>query len=140
VWGGGEPPAGATTPAVRRLAARLAAHGFAATASGRLVWVVLDPAPADAATQVTRARALADVPIVLAIAGARPAALEPLLADAELALVVLPAGAEEPLRTLALATLPSHGSLAVPPLPPGPPRWAAMAGLARMRSLKPVPR
>jgi hypothetical protein len=140
VWGGGEPPAGATTPAVRRLAGRLAAHGLSSTASGRLAWVALDPSPADAATQLLRARALADAPIVLAIAGPRPAEFEPLLADAELALVVLPAEAEEPLRSLALATLPSRASLAVPPLPPGPPRWAAMAGLARMRSLRAVPR
>jgi hypothetical protein len=140
VWRGGEPPAGATTPAVRRLAARLAAHGLAATASGRLAWVALDPAPGDAAAQVQRARALAGAPVVLAVAGPRPAAFEPLLADAALALVVLPAEADETLRALALATLPSRASLAVPPLPPGPPRWAAMAGLARMRSLKPVAR
>jgi hypothetical protein len=140
VWGGGEPPAGATTPAVSRLAARLAAHGLAATASGRLAWIALAPTPADAATQVLRARALADTPIVLAVAGPRPAALEPLLADTDLALVVLPPEADEPLRALALASLPARASLAVPPLPPGPPRWAAMAGLARMRSLKPVPR
>jgi hypothetical protein len=140
VWGGGEAPAGATTPAVRRLAARLAAHGLGATASGRLAWVALDSSPARAATQVMHARALAATPIVLAVAGPRPAALEPLVADADLALVVLAAEAEEPLRALALETLPSRVSLAVPPLPPGPPRWAAMAGLARMRSLKPASR
>jgi hypothetical protein len=118
----------------------LAAHGLAATASGRLAWLALDPSPADAATQLLRARALVDAPLVLAMAGPRPAAFEPLLADADLALVVLSADAEEPLRALALATLPSRASFAVPPIPPGPPRWAAMAGLARMRSLRPVPR
>jgi hypothetical protein len=73
----------------------------------------------------------------LAIAGPRPPALEPLLAAADLAIAVLPAGTEEALRELAVATLPARIALTLPPLSPGPPRWAAMAGLARLRSLPP---
>ena len=137
---GGEMPAGATTPAVRRLAARLATGGLPATACGRLAWVALDAEPRQAAEQVERCRALAGVPLVLAIAGPRAPAFEPLLADAELAVAVLPAEADDALRVLAVATLPSRDALVLPPLPPGPPRWAAMAGLARLRSLKAVPR
>jgi hypothetical protein len=136
VWGGGEAPAGATTPAVRRLAARLAAQDLPGTACGRLVWVPLAAAPEAAAAQVERVRGRSGVPLVLAIAASRPAALEPLIAGADHALAVLPAEADDTLRALALATLPHRRSRVVAPLPPGPPRWAAMAGLARLRALR----
>jgi hypothetical protein len=130
-----ESPAGATTPGARRLAARLAAHGLAATACGRLAWLTLEHDPADAADQVRRCLTVAGAPVVLAIAGARPPAFEPLLAELDLAIAVLPSDIEPALRELALVTLRARERAVVPPLPPGPPRWAAMAGLARLRSL-----
>ena len=72
---------------------------------------------------------------MLAVAGARPEAFEPLLGELELCVAVLPAGIDPPLRELAIARLPARARAVVAPLPPGPPRWAAMAGLARLRSL-----
>jgi hypothetical protein len=130
-----ESPAGATTPGARRLATRLAARGLPATACGRLAWLRLEPATAAAAEQVRRCLALAGVPVVLAVAGARPPAFEPLLAELDLAIAVLPPDIEPALRELALVTLPAPDRAVLPPLLPGPPRWAAMAGLARLRSL-----
>jgi len=127
-------PAGATTPGARRVAAALDAEGLRATACGRLAWLALPDDPADAAPTLRRGLALATVPVVIAVAGPRPAAIEPVLATADLALAVLPADASEPLRALALASLPGTGHI-LAPLPPGPPRWGALAGLTRLRSL-----
>jgi hypothetical protein len=131
-------PAGATTPAARRAAAALEAERLRATACGRLAWLALPDDPADAAPVLRRGLAVAAVPVVIAIAGPRPAAFEPVLATADLALAVLPADAAEPLRELALASLPGAGRI-VAPLTPGPPRWAALAGLTRLRSLPEAP-
>lgn len=131
-------PAGATTPGARRVAAALDAEGLRATACGRLAWLALPDDPADAAPTLRRGLALATVPVVIAVAGPRPAAFEPILAMVDLALAVLPADASEPLRALALASLPGTGHI-LGPLPPGPPRWAALAGLTRLRSLPEAP-
>ena len=128
-------PAGATTPAARRLAAALGQDELPATACGRLAWLALPDDPARAVAAVRRALRVASVPVVLAVAGPRPAALEPVLAVADLGLAVLPPDAEEALRDLALVHLPGAVRRVVAPLPPGPPRWAALAGLARLRSL-----
>jgi hypothetical protein len=128
-------PAGATTPGARRLAARLVAHGFSATACGRLAWLALEHDPAAATAQVRRCLAIAGGPVVLAVAGARPPAFEPLLAELDLAIAVLPVDIDSALRDLAVASFRSRERAVLPPLPPGPPRWAAMAGLARLRSL-----
>ena len=128
-------PAGATTPGARRLAARLAAHELPATACGRLAWLALEHDPAAAARQVQRCLAIAGAPVVLAVAGARPPAFEPFLAELDLVIAVLPADIDPALRELALATLRARERAVLPPLAPGPPRWAAMAGLARLRSL-----
>jgi len=136
VWGASVPPAGASTPAVRRLAERHANRGGEAIACGRLAWLALDADPTAAAAQAGRALAVGGAPVVLTVGGPRPAAFEPLLREADLAIAVLPDDAEEALRALALATLPAGTALTLPPLPPGPPRWAAMAGLARLRALK----
>jgi hypothetical protein len=128
-------PAGATTPGARRLAAQLVAHGLPATACGRLAWLALEPQPATAANQFRRCLAVGGGAVVLAVAGARPQAFEPLLAELDLAIVVLPSDIDPALCELALATVRSRDRAVLPPLPPGPPRWAAMAGLARLRSL-----
>jgi hypothetical protein len=129
------PTAGATTRGAGRLAARLQAHGVAATACGRLAWLPLDQDPAVAAALFERCLGLAAVPVVLAVAGPRPAEFEPLLARLDLAAAVLPATADPALCDLARATLPARTAIVVPPLAAGPPRWAALAGLARLRSL-----
>ena len=50
-------------------------------------------------------------------------------------LAVLPADADPALRELVTAALPAGGGAIVAPLRAGPPRWAAMAGLGRLRSL-----
>jgi hypothetical protein len=128
-------PAGATTPGARRLASRLAAQELAATACGRLAWLALDQDPAEAARQFRRCMAMAGAPLVVAVAGPRPEPFEPLLADLHVCIAVLPADADPVLRELAIARLPGRDHAVVPPLPPGPPRWAAMAGLARLRSM-----
>ena len=72
---------------------------------------------------------------MIAVAGPRDAAFEPLIAEVELVLAVLPAGADPALRELVSAGLPSRAGAIVAPLRSGPPRWAAMAGLGRLRSL-----
>jgi hypothetical protein len=128
-------PAGATTPGARRLAGRLAGRDLGATACGRLAWLALDPDPAEAAGQFRRCIAAAAAPAVLAVAGPRPQPFEPLLPDLDLCVAVLAADIDPALRELAVAGLPARDHAIVPPLPPGPPRWAAMAGLARLRSL-----
>jgi hypothetical protein len=128
-------PAGATTPGARRLASRLATDDLAATACGRLAWLALDPAPAEAARQLRRCMTMAGAPLVVAVAGPRPEPFEPLLAELDFCVAVLPADADPVLRELAIARLPGRRHAVVPPLPPGPPRWAAMAGLARLRSM-----
>jgi hypothetical protein len=133
-------PAGATTPGARRLAGRLVAHGLPATACGRLAWVALDRSASEAAAQYRRARSVAGAPVVLAVAGPRPEPLEPLLAEADLCVAVLAADIDPALRELAIARLPGREHAVVAPLPPGPPRWAAMAGLARLRSVPAVKR
>jgi hypothetical protein len=128
-------PAGATTPGARRLASRLGAQDLPATACGRLAWLALDPEPPEAAGQFRRCMTMAGAPLVLAVAGPRPEPFEPLLADLDLCVAVLPADIDPALRELAIARLPARDHAVIAPLPPGPPRWAAMAGLARLRSL-----
>jgi hypothetical protein len=128
-------PAGATTPGARRVAAALAADGLRATACGRLAWLALPDPPGEAASVLRRGLALAGVPVAIAVAGPRPEELEPILATADIAVAVLPAGTGEALRDLAIAHLPGAERGIVGPLPPGPPRWAALAGLTRLRSL-----
>ena len=133
-------PAGATTPGARRLAAPLVAHDLAATACGRLAWLLLDPDPATAAAQFRRCQSITGSPVVLAVAGPRPGEFEPLLADLDLCIAALPRDLDPALREVAVATLPARANAVLPPLPAGPPRWAAMAGLARLRSLPEVGR
>ena len=131
----GEPaarsPAGATTPGARRLAGRLGgprpsrrprAGGSRGSRSTR-------PPPTRPA-QFRRARAVAGVPVVLAVAGPRPEPLEPLLAELDLCVAVLPADIDPALRELAIARLPGarpRGRRAAPARP------AALGGDGRPR-------
>ena len=132
-------PAGAATLGARRVAQRLADRGAAATACGRLAWLVLDDDPGAAAVSARRAVAAAvDAPAVIAVAAPRAAPFESLLAAADLAVVVLATDADPALASLALSGLPAPSATVQPPLAPGPARWAAMAGLARLRGLPEV--
>jgi hypothetical protein len=138
LWRPGAPartPAGAALPAARGLAARLTTEGQRATACVRLAWVVLPDDPAEAADRVRQLAARAGVPVVLGLCGPRPDAFEPLLAEHAVAVAVLPSDADAALRTLAFLALPTPVRAIHAPLPAGPPRWAAMAGLGRLRSL-----
>jgi len=121
------PVAGApATVGARRLAARLVRRGVEAVARGRLVWVALPDAAADAAALARRLDgALADAPLVLALGGARVAPLEPLLAEMEVVVVAAEPGSA--LVDVALARL--ENGVAVPP-PAGFARWLALAGWA----------
>jgi hypothetical protein len=74
--------------ASRQLVASLAAHGFDAQASGRLVRVTLPEDAAPAAAAAARAGAVAAAPVVVALAGPRTAALDRMLAAQDLVVVV----------------------------------------------------
>jgi hypothetical protein len=136
VWGGDRVPAsGLATRAAARLAARLAARDLPASARGRLAWLAL-PADAAAATAaVRRASALVAGPFVTALAGARPAELEALTAEHDLAIVA--ADPATPLGRAALARLAARGIDARACRPPrrGLPRTIALAGLAASKEL-----
>ena len=128
-------PAAAALPAARGLAARLTTEAQRATACARLAWVVLPADPAEAADRVRQLAARAGVPVVLGLCGPRADALEPLLAEQDVAVAVLPSDADAALRTLAFLALPTPVRSIHAPVPAGPARWAAMTGLGRLRSL-----
>jgi hypothetical protein len=116
-----------------RLAARLSAHGLQARARGRLAWLALPAEPATAAAAVRRASAIVEGPLVSALAGARPAELEALIAEHDLAIVTAEPGS--PLARAALAGLAGAGIAASACMPPGRGlrRTLALAGLAAPR-------
>ncbi len=130
-----EPAAPPALPGARRLAAALTAAGTPATGRGRLAWAALPPAPEVAANAWASAResAGADRATVLAVAGPRPAAFDPLLAVQDLVVLVLRDG-EADLAALANATFEATGAtvVTVPPLA-GAARLVALAGLGRLR-------
>jgi hypothetical protein len=98
-------PGGApATAAARRLAARLAGRDLGAAAHGRLVSVALpaDPRAAVAAAGHTGAAA-GGAPVVVVVAGARSADLDPLLAAQDRVIVVPEPGAPEGLEAMAVA-------------------------------------
>jgi hypothetical protein len=101
---GAAPSGGMATSATRRLAARLVARNLVAAARGRLVTVAL---PADPAAAVVAAghvgAAAGGAPVVVVVAGARPTALDPLLAAQERVIVVPAPGAPDGLEALAVA-------------------------------------
>ena len=106
-WTGAEaaepPRSGLAGGAARRLAQRLAARGLVAGACGRVVTVALPASDIEARAAAERTLAAAgDLPLVLAIAGARPPAFDPLLASVDRLIVVPPSGAPAGLERLAI--------------------------------------
>jgi hypothetical protein len=135
---GGPPSALWSAGGARRLAARLAARDLAVRAAGRMVWLALPEDPTEAARVLGRLIGWLDVPVVTALAGPRQAEHDALVADHDLVAAVRPAaggplsaGGAEALTALALERLDGW-SLACDPLPSGPARWRARAGLARL--------
>jgi hypothetical protein len=128
VWGAGEPAPPARAPALpgaARLAARLAARGHTAWATGRLAVATV----ADAA-EAGRVLAAAAGGAVLVVAVPRAPAVDVLLAAGDLVLVAAPE--DDPVTALALAELEALGVPARPvAAPTGPRRALAAAGLAR---------
>ena len=89
--------------AARRLAQRLAARGLVASACGRVVTVALPASDIDARAAAERTLAAAgDIPLVLTVAGARPSAFDPLLANVDRLIVVPPSDAPAGLERLAI--------------------------------------
>jgi hypothetical protein len=106
-WTGSEPAAsprsGLACGEARRLVQRLAARGLVAGACGRVVTVALPASEIEARAATERALAAAgDLPLVLAIVGARSPAFDPLLADLDRLIVVPPSGAPVGLERLAI--------------------------------------
>jgi hypothetical protein len=135
VWrpGGADPVRGTSGPPATRLAARLARRGMPATARGRLAWLALEPEPDAARHAVRRAAAAVDGPLVTALAGSRPPALEALIDEHDLAIVAVEP--DTPLARSALAALLDRcvSAIACPPLPRGPARALSLAGIAAPR-------
>jgi hypothetical protein len=131
--GGEEVRACAATRGAARLATRLAAHGHVAIARGRLVRLVLPLDPAGAATAVHRASAIVDGPLVTALGGTRPAQLEELVAEHDLAVVAT--DPDSPLARAALARLSERGIVATahPPIRGALARALLLAGLTAGR-------
>jgi hypothetical protein len=119
-------------PAAAALARRLRARDLAAAGAGRLVGVDLPAVPGEARTVAVRAAAAAgDVPVVLAVAGPRPAELDDLLASHDRLLVVPSAGAAAGLADLALTDAARVGRAASLLTPP----WGAAGRALAVRGL-----
>jgi hypothetical protein len=126
---------GAAMPSATRLAARLAEADLPATARGRLAWLTLPADPGAAVAAVHRAAAVVDAPLVTALGGARPAALDALVTGHDL--VVVAAEADTALARAALAALPLPRDRALACRPPsrGVPAALARAGLRAPRAV-----
>ena len=136
VWEPGAGDAGARHAATRaagRLATRLSAHDLPATAGGRLARLALPADPAAAVAAVRRASAMVEAPLVTALTGARPAELDDLVAEHDVAVVV--ADPDSPLARAALARLSAHAvaARACAPLGRVLPRRLALAGVSSTR-------
>jgi hypothetical protein len=136
----GAPPLVAVWGAGDERARRDAAHELPARARGRLAWLTLPAEPQAAAAAVRRASVIVEGPLVSALAGARPTALDALVAQHDLAIVA--ADPESPLALAALARLSEAGvaASAHAPLSRGLRRTLVLAGLAtrRLDAGKPV--
>jgi hypothetical protein len=137
VWrsGGGADPTsrGVATRSASRLATRIAGRDLSAVARGRLAWLHLPEEPAAAAAALRRATAAVHGPVVTALAGARPAALDPLVEAHDL--VVVAAEPDTALAGAALAALAGHcvSVVVCRPLPRRLSRALAVAGLVAPR-------
>lgn len=130
VWGAAVPAAAPSVRAAKRLAA---AAGDGVAARGRLAWFALPTEPARAVDALVEAAALVDAPLVTALGGARPPALEALVAGHDL--VVVAAAPDTQLAEAAIARLAERGvpAVACRPLARGAVRGLATAGLAAPR-------
>jgi hypothetical protein len=104
-----------------------------AIARGRLAWLALPAEPALAVDALVGAAAVVDAPLVTALAGARPAALDDLVAGHDL--VVVAAAPSSPLAETAIERLAERGVPAIACRPParGIARTLAVAGWAAPR-------
>jgi hypothetical protein len=114
----------------RRLAAHLRRQDLPARARGRLAWVELGPDAVAAARHATRVGA----PAVLAVTVPRTEAIEAVLAEQDL-LVIVTGEPDGPLARVAAGSLAHVPHRVLSPLPRGPLRALARAGL---RSPRPV--
>ena len=130
VWGAAAPAAAPAGRAAKRLAA---AAGDGAVARGRLAWLALPTEPARTVDALVEAAAVVDAPLVTALGGARPPALEALVAGHDL--VVVAAAPDTRLADAAIARLRERGMPAVAcrPLARGAVRALATAGLTAPR-------
>lgn len=124
--------------ASRRLVASLAAHGFDAQASGRLVRLALPDDAGTAAAAAARAGAVAAAPAVVALAGPRSAALDRTLAAQDVVVVARPPRGEAVLAELACDSVAELGVPTVAcELSPGTrARALASAGVAAPAGLR----
>jgi hypothetical protein len=131
LWGAELPPRAPAARAAAKLAHLGSAAGWpGATARGRLAWLALPPEPAAAIETLLAAAGAVDAPLVTALAGARPALLDDLVAGHDLVVVAAEPGSV--LARTALQRLASRGvrATACRPLGRRAPRALAMAGLA----------
>ena len=133
-------PALAARPA-QRLAVRLDSRGLEAVARGRLAWLALSKPSVGAAAATVRAEAAADGPSVVAVTGPRCDALDALIEDSHLVVVVLPRDADPALAELALAGLSACRApvIVCPPLTGALTRLLALAGRGRLRHAPSAP-
>ena len=123
-------PGAPALPAAASLASRFTRRGLPAVARGRLVWLLLPEVPDEAAAAVRHADASGgEAALVIALARPRDATVDAVVAMCDLAVVAAPPGS-----SLAELALDDIADLRVParaqaPLPPGPARLAALAGL-----------
>jgi len=139
-WRAGELPpeaAGVAPAAARRVVERLAGHGIEASARGRTVHLPLPAEPVPAVAVLQRAVVAGGVPTVCALAGPRPARLDPLLEEQDLIVVAPPAAATSALTELALAGLEGVRAPVVVgrPVPRGAARLLAASSVATSRAL-----
>jgi hypothetical protein len=130
VWGAAVPAAAPAVRAAKRLAA---AAGDGAAARGRLAWLALPAEPARAVDVLVEAAAVVDAPLVTALGGARPPALEGLVSGHDL--VVVAAAPDSQLAEAAVGRLAERGvpAVACRPLARGVVRALATAGLTAPR-------
>lgn len=138
LWGTAPPGAATAARGAAKLAAAVTPFAAAsdegpsptdgAVARGRLAWLGLPAEPAAAVDALIRAAAVVDAPLVTALAGARPAALDSLVAGHDLVVAAVTPGTT--LADTATARLAERGVPAVACRPPsrGIARTLAVAG------------